>query len=60
MNLTLEQYRDDLMLYILAVKANYPDYQAYHRGVRDMAELVIHWLENEDNFKQKEAVCVGK
>jgi hypothetical protein len=55
MKLTLEQYRDDLVLYILAVKNNYPDYQAYHRGVRDMAEVVMHWLENEDNFNYKPA-----
>ena len=54
MKLTPEQYRNDLIMYIQAVKNNYPDYQAYHRGIRDMTEVVMHWLENEDNFKQKE------
>lgn len=55
MKLTPEQYRDDLIIYIQAVQNNYRDYQAYDKGIREMGEVIIHWLENEDNFKQKES-----
>jgi hypothetical protein len=54
MKLTPEQYRDDLMLYLRAVcAANSADTQ-YQKGIRDMAEVVGFWLENDDNFNKKE------